>query len=506
MNPYIEPLMTELRATIADLGKGGGSISPSVYDTAQVLRLYPPQDSGPAFAWLLSQQQSDGGWGSPETPYARDVPTLAAILALHTKGKAKEEREAVAAGLAFLRQQVDQWSEIPIDALPIAAEMILPYLLEEANTCGLTLDTTSYASLNRLRNHKLQQIAKRPLQVNTPPTYSWEALGKDAGSIRPDHSGGIGHSPAATATWLRQADKQPNLVEPSALARCYLAKAAASTGLDLPGVVPNVWPITGFELAYAPYALLSAGLLEQPVLGSAVDTLMNELWIIMKRNHGVSFGEYFTPDVDVTGVAMAALQATSRQVDPDIIFQFQNSNHFYTYQQELNPSVFSNAHALHALAFVGKRHAATEAFLIERQGADGRWLADKWHSSWLYTSLEVSLTLDNLGYATYVKQAIQGFIQNQKSDGGWGSGYRCTRTETSYAIIALKMAQKRGLLDNQGMNALQRGFEWLYSNFHLQPKAEDLLWLGKELYAPYRVDRIYELSAILSVILEPIIA
>ena len=61
MDSNIDPLLTELRSLIGDLGKGGGSISPSVYDTAQVLRLYPPEDTGPAFAWLRSQQQSDGG-------------------------------------------------------------------------------------------------------------------------------------------------------------------------------------------------------------------------------------------------------------------------------------------------------------------------------------------------------------------------------------------------------------------------------------------------------------
>src|SRR5512141_1565765 len=142
----IDTLLTELRTTIADLGKGGGSISPSVYDPAQVLRLFPPEDPEPAFQWLLAQQKADGGWGAPETPYARDVPTLAAVLALRTYRQTPAIQEVIETGLRFLQQGADKWTELPIDALPIATEVILPYLIEEANTSGFTLDPVPYAT------------------------------------------------------------------------------------------------------------------------------------------------------------------------------------------------------------------------------------------------------------------------------------------------------------------------------------------------------------------------
>lgn len=503
---YIDPMLTELRALIADLGKGGGIISPSVYDTAQVLRLYPPnEDIEPAFQWLLAQQRADGGWGSAETPYARDVPTLAASLALHMHYQGKQQA-AVDAGLAFLHQQADQWRELPIDALPIATEMILPYLIEEANAHGLALDPAPYAVLYQLRNRKREKIGKRPLQAGAAPTYSWEALGQNVDTLLPDHSGGIGHSPAATAAWLRQAMARPELADPCASARRYLAKAAAATGIGIPGVVPNVWPIVGFELSYAPYALLITGLLQHPALQDVVAPVMDELWVTMKRGHGVSFGQYFTPDVDETGVAMAALQASAYAVDHSVILQFENGNHFCTFQHELNPSVFSNAHALKALSTVGKRYQAAENFLLERQSNDGTWQADKWHNSWLYTTLEVVLTLDDLGYITPVMKALESFLQNQKSDGSWGGEYSSTRAETGYAIIALQMAQKRGYLDARGIYALERGFDWLQREWQSPTKTDEMLWLGKELYTPYRVDRIYELSALLSVALEPVMA
>ena len=53
-DPLIDSLSLELRQLIADLGKDGGLISPSVYDTAQVLRFYPPEEGvAPALEWLL---------------------------------------------------------------------------------------------------------------------------------------------------------------------------------------------------------------------------------------------------------------------------------------------------------------------------------------------------------------------------------------------------------------------------------------------------------------------
>lgn len=502
MNYYIDTLLTELRTLIADLGKGGGSVSPSVYDTAQVLRLYPPEDRAPAFAWLLAQQQADGGWGSPETPYARDVPTLAAILALKTAHQDPHTKAVIDAGLTFLQQQAPKWAELPIDALPIATEMVLPYLIEEANAAGLTISPTPYERLYQLRKYKSRQIAKIPLRAGTPPTHSWEALGKDVHSLLPDHSGGIGHSPAATAAWLRQAEEHRELAAPCKTARQYLAKAVTATGLDIPGVVPSVWPITGFELVYAPYALLVTNLLQQPALQAVVGPLMDELWVVMKRGHGVSFGEYFTPDGDDTGLGLAVLQATARPVDPTVLLQFKNGDHFCTFHHEINPSVFANAHALYGLAYAGERCSTAEHFLLKQQGADGRWLADKLHTSWLYTTLEVVLTLSHLGYQREVRKAAEALSRHQKADGGWGSGQNATWVETSYAVITLSTLDQRGLLNEAARHALQRGYQWLSHTYRPHTLPTEKFWVGKELYTPYRVDRIYGLSALLAVTLE----
>lgn len=495
---YLDLQFAELQALVADLGKDGGLISPSVYDTAQVIRLYPPAEGPqPALDWLLQQQHSDGGWGEPSAPYARDVPTLAATLALHRYPESPKHRAAMAAGLDFLEKQAGQWVDLPIDALPIATEMILPYLIEEAHRAGLTLERKPYAKLYHLRDRKCRMISAMPLQVNSPPTYSWEALGRSAHSISPDCSGGIGHSPAATAAWLAQAAAQPDLSNFYASASQYLTKAAAATGVAIPGVVPNVWPITGFELSYGLFVLLITDLLHQPEIAKAAKGKVEELNSVMKHGNGVSFGDYFTPDVDETGVALAVLQAAGYAVDSSVVLQFKNGDHFCTFQQELNPSILANAHALYSLAHTGVRYKQAEDFLLQRRCADGRWLSDKWHSSWLYTTLEVILAFEQLGYSTENKETINTILSLQNADGGWGIQGHSTRLETSYAVIALATFQKQGLLSEKGKYALQQGQEWLNCIYRPQTSVDSRLWLGKELYTPYRVDRIYELSALL---------
>ena len=61
MDRAADILLTDLRRTVADLGKDGGLISPSIYDTAQALRLAPPPEGPwPGLAWLLEQQRAGG--------------------------------------------------------------------------------------------------------------------------------------------------------------------------------------------------------------------------------------------------------------------------------------------------------------------------------------------------------------------------------------------------------------------------------------------------------------
>jgi len=107
-----------------------------------------------------------------------------------------------------------------------------------------------------------------------------------------------------------------------------------------------------------------------------------------------------------------------------------------------------------------------------------------------------------LGYQREVRKAAEALSRHQKADGGWGSGPSATWVETSYAVITLSTLDRRGLLNEAAKNALQRGHQWLSQTYRPHTLSTEPFWVGKELYTPYRVDRIYGLSALLAVALE----
>lgn len=497
MNVLGVTALDELSAVFADLGTGGGRISPSIYDTAQSLRLYPQKNTAlDIVEWLVAQQEADGGWGDPTVPLSRDMPTLAAILALHDYTEDCRVRKAINAGLTFLQNQTDHWVEEDVDSLPMAAEVIIPYLIDIAAEQGFAISKKPYTYIYQAQIQKKQLLQAKPFRPGSPATYSWEAFDRDAYSIQPDYSGGIGHSPAATAAWLQQAEQHADLADQCELARHYLTNAALATGTGIPGVVPTAWPITGFELSYGSYILLATSLLHLSELQHLVKPLIDELWIVFQRGHGVSFGEYFAPEADDTGLAMSVLCANGREVDLAAVLQFQHGDHFCMFRHELNPSVIVNAHVLYGLAHAGERSLPTEEFLRSRQQDDGHWLADKVHSSWLYTTLEVAIVLNHLGYTAEMQRVVHALVKHQKPNGGWGQGNHGTRLETSYALITLAIIRQSDLLTEEGKRALQRGYQWLQAS-ESQTQIDERLWIGKELYASYRVDQLYTLCAML---------
>ncbi len=381
MSQLIDTLLTDLRSLIADLGKDGGLISPSVYDTAQVLRFCPPEEGvEPALEWILGQQQPDGGWGNTAVPLSRHMPTLASVLALLTyneKNPKKIESRAQA-GIEFLQQHATEWQDAHIDDFPIAVEVVLPKLIQDAQELGITLPKKPYATVIKLGNKKRRQIAQMQPKAGTPPTYSWEAWGTTATAEVVDEIGSVGTNPAATAAWIHAANGCADLAGTREAARRYLKQASAATGVNIPGVVSTIFPINYFDQHYGLYALFVSGLLEHPalqkVVASQAVSLANAL-----HSTGISYCPYFQPDADCTAVALIVLQATGHAVDTvTMLNQFKYNGCFITFPHELNPSVLTNAHALHALAHTSEKVVQPRTFLLGRQLADGRWAADKW--------------------------------------------------------------------------------------------------------------------------------
>ncbi|MBD2248112.1 prenyltransferase/squalene oxidase repeat-containing protein [Nostoc sp. FACHB-888] len=510
-NPYVAPrsansivdlLISDLRSLLANLGKDGGLISPSIYDTAQLLRFYPPDDGvEAAIEWLLKQQQADGGWGNLVVPLHRDVPTLASVLTLHSYKKFKGASEAFQAGLNFLWQQADQWRDLYLDDLPVASELILPCLLKEADAVGLELPQQPYTALITLGNKRRQQIAQLKPQADNTTSHSWEAWGMSPDPSLIDRAGGIGHSPAATAAWLYAAANYRDLVDARITAERYLAQAAAATDLNIPGVVPTVWSIDRYEQIFSLESLLISGLLDHPALQDLVDLHVRDLASAVVPK-GIGMSSFFVPDGDNTAAAVSVLYAVGNKVDLTVLRQFENDKQFVAYFGELHSSISVTARAVRALASAGEQTTKLLTSLIERQHPYGYWASDKWQSSWLYTTLQVALALLQSGCHEPLKSTYEALLTHQHIDGGWGTGSKSTTTETSYAVLTLYVLRSHNFLENTGLNALWRGYQWLLCNYRPFKWSEDTLWIGKELYCPYRIDRAFELSTMLALALE----
>ncbi len=492
-------LFTDLRYLIDDLGKDGGLISPSVYDTAQVIRLMPPQEGmHQAIEWLLRQQQPDGGWGELDIPRARDLPTLAAILALYAYRGVSCVAEAMDRGLRFLRRQAIHWAGPLPDDIPIGIELLLPSLLAEAAHLDLGVAQEPYAGLIELGQRRRRLIhAMRP-GAGTTAVHSWEAWGHDPDPALLDASDGIGHSPAATAAWLHMAADLPGLADARERARCYLHNAAAATGTGIPGVVSTVWPIARFEQLFGLYALLLAGLLNQRFLRDAVQPQIEDL-IANARPDGYSFSDFFAPDGDDTAAALAIFQAVGHQADLKMLRQYENDDHFCTWHQEMQPSLSATARAIEVLMHAGEAVTQPQRYLVSRQASDGRWSTDKWNASWLYTTLHAVLALArSRDQAGALKRATHALLTYQHSDGGWGMHNASTAVDTAYGILALHTLRQFGMADAQVDAALARAARTLLNNYRPFAFDKACCWIGKELYRPYRVDTMFELSAMLA--------
>ncbi|MEV6977566.1 prenyltransferase/squalene oxidase repeat-containing protein [Kitasatospora sp. NPDC093806] len=480
--------LSHLNRLIGGLGSDGGAITPSVYDTARVAVLLPDRPRTERMLdWLAHRQQPDGGWGSPETPPARDLPTLAAILALtpHPAHRATAERAA-----EFLRYHAPRhWAgPVPQD-IPVGLELLLPPLLAQARTAHPTLPTTLYDALRALGEHRRRLIASHaPHPPGTAAVHSWESWGGWGGTSQPlpvDGSGGIGHSPAATAAGLHHLGAEDRAQADTL--RTYLTRAAANR----PPLLPTVWPIDVFERTWALHALALAGLLDHPRLADSCTRQLDLLQAALTPA-GLGMSEHFAPDGDITATASLTLALAGRPTDPAVVEGFRHGDHYRTYPGELQPSLTTTAHALHARAHTGQTSPTgpVHRFLRERQGADGRWSGDKWHTSWIYTTAHVLFALP-AGTAT--RRGIEALLAAQRPDGGWGAQHHATAGETGYAVLALHTHRTADTAP-----ALARAAHWLARWQESGGVCDCLLWTGKETYCPQRVDRVVAHAALLA--------
>jgi hypothetical protein len=337
-------------------------------------------------------------------------------------------------------------------------------------------------------------IAQLPPRAGTAAVHAWEAWGDQPIVEIVDGSGGVGHSPAATASWLHKRREPATDVDRSA--RAFLADAEAATLRGAPGVVPTVWPIGRFEQVWALYALFALDLLHH---GSLRDLVLLQIADLRRavRPEGIGMSEHFIYDGDMSSTALAMLAAADQPVDIDILNRYQRGDHFMTYEHEMQPSVTTTAHAVLALSVAGRNAAKGARFLAESQSSDGRWMVDKWHSSWLYPTSQVVTALAHAGVVEPLRRALDAVVNHQREDGGWGIEGRSTAVETSYAVHVLHTVRRLGIERGTTERALAGAARWLLADGHAAPANDVMLWIGKELYCPHRVDQAFVLSAML---------
>jgi hypothetical protein len=491
-------LFAELNSLVSALGSQGGLMSPSVYDTAQMLRFQPPAEGvWSAVDWLLGQQGSDGGWGDPAMPLHRDIPTLAAVLALREYCMRRETRLAIHDGMAFLRKQASLWSSMDRDDLPVGGEIVLPALLEQLDGDGVVhIPRKPYSELMSFGERKRASVARLPAVPGMPWNHCWEITGTDPRAKLIDGSGGVSHSPAATAAWVNEASHYPELADTTVRARQYLANAERACGMGIPGVTSTIYPFDRYEQLFALYALQIGGILKDPHLERAVAPIVKELAGALSPK-GIAMSDYFLQDGDDTAAAVLLLHEFGHPVDLSVLYRFQCDDHFVAYAGEMHPSATVTARCIHALRVMGKDVAPFQRFLMDRREPDGRWTVDKWNRSWLYTTGHAAIALLGSPYEQEVREALEAVIVSQNRDGGWSTHGPSNLTETAYAVLMLAYLEHEGVTHPGVSPALDRAFAWMLREYRPfeRPENKVRVWIAKELYRVDRIDTIFELSA-----------
>lgn len=493
---FSDQALTQLRAVISDLGSGGGSMTPSIYETAQVLRFCPELvEADKVLDWLLKAQRPDGGWGELGPPLYRIVPTAAAILALHDYRSHERVRRACAAGQRFLEEQKEPVEATHGEYLPVAMELILPRLLDEAAERGIVLSRTCFRHLEELGERKRKSLAKQPPTPNSAPVFSWEAWGTDPEPELVTRAG-VGHSSAATAWWLYLDKGRSSTNTARAQAIDYIINASHATGSGVRGIVPSPWPMNRFEQSFVLHTLVMSGLLSSRQLADVVIPQLENLYQGLAAG-GLGFSGYFVHDGDDTAAAVATLTAAGFNIDYNILTPFQRPTHFVAYPFEAHASYAVTARATQALALTGADVTQWRRSLLDLQQPDGWWTSEKWNRSRLYGTSLALAALDSS--AVHAKTAAaKAFVVHQHADGGWGCFGQSTLVETAFGILSLCNIVRDGNCKDEYMEAISAGHHYLHRMYDVSCIGTEHMWICKDLYSARRVDQAAILCAMLT--------
>ncbi|MFI1866133.1 prenyltransferase/squalene oxidase repeat-containing protein [Streptomyces jumonjinensis] len=498
-----------------------GTMSPSVYETARLVSDAPWLDGHDArCAFLLRTQRPDGWWGQPDG-YAL-VPTLSAVEALlreRDRPDANGSRpdtdrsgpdadgsrpSAPALARAALRGLWALADELAADhpaPLPdtIAAELIVPWLVEEVNDrldgSGGRLGATALVLPDGVAQKPPARLRTAVATGQTLPEKLWhtlEVLGEqaaDAPGVRLVASA-VGSSPAATAAWLAG---RPRQEAPASLLREIQARWG--------GPVPGVTSIAVFESAWVLGWLLDAGVpvTIPPALSACLTSSLGP--------SGAPAGPGLPADADDTAAVLHTLALAGRPAPVHSLWSYEADDYFVCFPHERTPSTSTNAHVLEALLdaappdepageLARRRGAAHKAenWLLAQQHPDGSW-DDKWHASAYYATMCCTVALARGHHpdaANALARAARWTLASQRPDGSWGR-WEGTVEETSYAIQTVLRAHPADLPPPVAL-AVAGG-----CGFLLDRQEETVfppLWHDKDLYAPVTVVKSARVAAL----------
>lgn len=505
-----------------------GQVSPSVYETGRVVSLTPWLTGHvPRLRYLLETQRPDGGWGAPDDGYAL-VPTLSAteaILATLCRGTDEAAlAERAGRGLRFLFRRLGGDGGLTGAGLPdmpaielIAASLVglinrhleaPPASLEDWRDRRLSLPP----GLDDTKLGLIRAALGSGIEVPEKLKHALEIAGDVAvglDTIRPEPTGTIGASPAATAAWLGGTEPP----DPSNVARWHLETVVDLLG----GPVPCGIPITVFERAWVLSGLVRAGI---PV------TVPAELVLSLTAPlgpRGAPAAAGLPADADTTSGALFALALLGAPHPPDLLRAYETETHFCTWPGEDGLSVSTNAHVLEAFGQyaavrpdAAARYRTTigklSVWLCRQQRPAGSWF-DRWHASPYYATACAALALHDFGDRAVdraddtavdtagdtavdraVDRAVRWVLRTQRADGSWGR-WGGTAEETAYAVQILSLTGSlTGPVSDECGQAVKRG------HAHLLSGADELdgppLWHDKDLYLPAAVVRAAVLAAL----------
>jgi halimadienyl-diphosphate synthase len=488
MNPKIEQLLNET----------GKSVMASLaYDTAWVARLtdIDHELGNHAMEWLSMNQLDDGSWGAKEPFYYHDrvISTLAAMIALAKYGRRATDKRAIQSGLYALERITDGatkgLTENPIGTT-VGFEMIVPTLLAEAQKLGIIKQHGEIllGKLSKMRAAKLERLNGRLINKYITAAFSSEMVGTDGlnkldlNNLQ-ESNGSIGHSPAATAFYLIEVNREDSK------SLSYLRESMATDG----GFC-DLYQFESFERAYVLWNLLlhedwddATRELMRPHLD-----YLHKAW---KPGRGISYSDLSCVpiDADDTIYAYDMLKQHSYDVDIDAVLSLEEDDHFRCYELEagLSPSV--NIHAMHMLLKhdYSPSHPTIQKLVryLDSVKVNNAYWTDKWHASPYY-----STTHYIIGCAGYqddlAAPSIRWLLDNQKPNGSWGF-FMSTAEETAECLQALCVLEKKtGVRYN---DEIEKGRKWLekHSEGPYPP-----LWIGKGLYCPQLIVRSTVLSAL----------